>query len=183
MWKDVLPIGPVLFLLVVSVLERVTPNYDWRRNYVSELALKKYGWMQRMNLVIYGVWLVILSLVLAQKSQAGGWLWGIMAGAVTIGAGIWNTNAQGEALTLPGKIHNWMYRIGTLATGGVLLVVGWEFKSHPAIWAWSWGVAVFNLLWWTLAPRLGVKLGIAQRMVIYTTTVWLTIMAAWIMWR
>src|SRR3989344_3449607 len=76
MWKDVLPIGPVLFLLVVSVLERVTPNYDWRRNYVSELALKKYGWMQRMNLVIYGVWLVILSLVLAQKSQAGGWLWG-----------------------------------------------------------------------------------------------------------
>src|SRR3989344_3449605 len=72
---------------------------------------------------------------------------------------------------------------GGMALGRVLLVVGWEFKSHPAIWAWSWGVAVFNLLWWTLAPRLGVKLGIAQRMVIYTTTVWLTIMAAWIMWR
>lgn len=183
MWEYLLLIGPVLFLVVVMILERITPNYDWRNNYVSELALGKYGWVQKINLVVYGIWLVGLSFVLANGSGVWGWYPGILAGLVTVCAGILDTNPKGQTKTLIGTLHDWTYYIGTLATGSVFLLVGWELRNNLIFLLFSWLIAIFNLAWWILAPKFGVEDGVAQRVVIYLSIFWLVTMALWTMWR
>jgi hypothetical membrane protein len=89
---------PILFILVTLVLGKITPNYDWKKDYISELSLGKYGWVQKLNLIICGVSTVGLCMLLAGKTNLFliklGWYLGSLMGILTTLEGIWDTDVK-----------------------------------------------------------------------------------------
>lgn len=179
--EKLLLVGPVSFVIVVMILERITPNYDWKRDYISELALGKYGWMQKFNFIFCGICVAALCLLLAGNTVDPvlrlGWYLGSLLGFVTISAGIWDTDPRGGKPTRTGKIHDWIYQIGMFGVGAAYFLIGWGYRANLVIWSVSWGIAIFSWVWWQYGYKIGIPTGIAQRTVIYSALLWLSTMA------
>ena len=182
--ENVFLIGPVLFVVIVSILERVTPNYNWKTDYVSELSLGKYGWIQKANFIFCGVCVTGLCLMLAKQSPdiaiKVGWYLGSLLGFVTISAGVWDTDPHGKTFSRNGKIQDKAYQIGMAGIGAAYFLIGWGYRSNPLVMAVSWGVAIFSWIWWQYGYKIGIPTGIAQRTVIYSALLWLVAMAVFI---
>ncbi len=177
--------GPVLFIIVVSVLERVTPNYDWRKNYISELSLGKYGWVQRLNFWISGISVFGLCQMMSAASKTEllsfGWQMGSLLGLVMIAAGVWNTDPRGTTKpTTSGRLHDWTFHVGMFGIFAAYILVGWGYLSRaPLITVVTWGIAVFDLVWWRTGHRWKIPIGISQRIVMYLALLWLDVIAIW----
>jgi len=175
-------IVPILFILTTSILGVITPNYDWKNNFISELSVGKYGWIQKLNFVICGISIIGLCVLLAGKADnlliRSAWYLGSLMGIPIALAGVWDTDFKREK-TRAGKLHNYVYRVGMIGTGLTYLLMGWGFKDKPIILVFSWMVAVFDYLWLKYSDRFKVKPGIGQRVIIFSSIMWVEILAIW----
>ena len=165
----------------------VTPDYDWRNDYISELSLGKYGWVQKLNFWLCGVSVSGICILLAGMSPILlvklGWYIGSALGVVSALAGVWDTDVKRPLKTVAGRLHDYTYHVGILGTGFTYILVGWGYRSFPVILVFSWAVAAFDLIWWNFSEKLGIKQGVGQRMIIYSALLWIEVMAIWTMWR
>ena len=180
-------LGPILFVVVSWILGLITPDYDWKNDYISELVLGKYGWVQKLNFWVCGVSVSGICILLAGMSPILlvklGWYIGSALGVVTALAGVWDTDVKRPLKTVAGRLHDYTYHVGILGTGFAYILVGWGYRSFPVILVFSWAVAAFDLIWWNFSEKLGIKQGVGQRMVIYSALLWIEVMAIWTMWR
>jgi hypothetical membrane protein len=178
----ILLVIPIIFILITSVLGIITPNYDWRKNYISELSLGKYGWIQKLNFIICGTSIMWLCIFLAGKTDNSivkiAWYMGSIMGIPIALAGIWDTDFK-RVKTLAGRLHNQVYNIGMIGTGLTYFLMGLGYRNKPIILIFSWVIAVFDYLWWKYSEKLGVKPGIGQRIIIFSSIMWVEILAAW----
>jgi hypothetical protein len=174
---------PILFILVTLILGIITPNYNWKKDYVSELSLGKYGWIQKLNLIICGFSTVWLCMLLAGKTNLLlvklGWYLGSLMGILTILEGIWDTDVKKSARTKAGKLHEQIYNLGMSGTGLAYFLIGLGYINKPIIPIFSWTIAVFDYFWWNHSGKLGVKDGIRQRVVVFSTLIWVEVLAIW----
>jgi hypothetical membrane protein len=186
MWKYLLLAGSILFISVASVLERVTPDYDWRQNYISELSLGKFGAVQRTSFVVSGLLIISLTLYLVTISRTkllkAGWLAGALVGLSLVSAGIWNTDVRELTRTTAGIIHEWGYWFGMIGATLACLLAAMGNWRNKIILAYSVAKAAFATYmiaygWHWFDP------GIYQRLLLYSLLMWVEIVAAWTMWR
>ncbi len=175
--------GPIAFVLIASLLSKITPNYSWKDDYISELSLGKYGWLQKLNFIICGFSVAVLSLLLASRTSILpvklGWSLGLILGVLVALSGVWDTDFKRPLKTKAGKLHNQIYHLGMGGTGLAYFLIGWGYKDHPFILTFSWAVAIFDFLWWSYTDRLGIKPGIGQRVVIFSALIWVEVVAFW----
>ena len=180
-------LGPASFVLISLILGLITPGYDWENDYISELVLGKYGWVQKLNFFFCGVSIIGLCVLLAGRTTIllvkVGWYTGSLMGILILLAGVWDTDVKRETRTLAGRLHDWIYHMGILGTGMAYILIGWGYRNFPIVFIFSWTVATFNLIWWNFSGKLGIKQGIGQRTVIYSALMWIEVMAIWTMWQ
>ena len=176
-----------MFVLISWILGFITPDYDWKNDYISELSLGKYGLIQKVNFIFCGLTVIGLCLLLATRTPNElvrlGWYLGSGMGILTALAGVWDTDEKRPNRTLTGKWHELVYHLGMLGTGAAYLLIGWGYRNVPTIMVSSLVVAVFDLLWWKFHTKLGIKPGVGQRVVIYSALLWVEVMVIWTMWQ
>lgn len=179
----VLLTAPILFILVTLILGIITPNYDWKKDYISELSLGKYGWIQKLNLIICGVLVVVLCILRAGKTNLLlvklGWYLGSLMGILTALEGVWDTDVKKPLRTKAGRLHEHIYNLGMSGTGLAYFLIGLGYLNKPIIPIFSWTIAVFDYFWWNYSGKLRVKDGIHQRVVVFSTLVWVEVLAIW----
>ncbi len=175
-----------MFVVVVLVLERITPQYNWQEDYISELSLKKYGWVQKINFVVSGLLVAALAFSLSQQANIFwvkvGWVVGAFCGLITAAAGILDTDVKQPIKTRSGRLHDWTWYLGSPGLAVSYLLIGFGYKNHPLIFLGSVLVVVFDLVWFFYSSRLGIKPGIGQRMVIFSSLAWAEFLAIWTLW-
>jgi hypothetical protein len=177
-WRYLLLLGPILFVSVVLVLERVTKNYDWTTHYISELSLREHGIFQRSNFVISGLLIVVLCLFLAFISPSpigkAGWIAGALVGVSMISAGIWNTDVRQATRTTAGIIHEWGYWIGVAGTTLVMVLVAIANRQNRFVLTYSIIQALFSVYMIVYGGHW-IKSGIYQRLLLYSMLLWIEI--------
>lgn len=184
---EFLLLGPILFIVIVLILERVTPNYEWRQRYISELSLYKFGWIQKINFVVSGLLITSLCIALFQIVTIPlvkiGWLVGALCGLATAAAGVWDTEIGMPRKSRTGKLHDWTWYIGSPGLAASFLCIGLGYAGHAWILVGSMLVVIFDLVWFRWSGKLGIKPGVGQRMVIFSSLAWSVILALWTMWQ
>lgn len=105
--------GPVVFLVVATLLGLVQPGYELANGAISELALGRLGWIQTFNFFLTGLSFVAfafgLYLDLPHRSRSvrgpASFLL-VLSGVGLILAGIFPTDAPGAPETGTGALHN-----------------------------------------------------------------------------
>lgn len=174
--------GPIIFLVVTLILSFLTPNYSYRENYISELSCRKHGKIQKANFFISGLLFSALCLLLVLRSTDQiikiGWCFGIVVGMSIITTGIWDTDFGKSKRTLAGKIHEFIYTsIGVPSTGAIYFVLGWGYRRIPLVLIISWAVAIFSFVIYKFGNRFHIKIGIAQRIVVFLAVIWIEALA------
>ncbi|HLE48447.1 MAG TPA: DUF998 domain-containing protein [Patescibacteria group bacterium] len=175
--------APILFILVTLILGAVTPNYNWKKDYISELSLGKYGWIQKFNFMICGILVVGLCVLLAGKTDILlvklGWYLGTLMGILTALEGILDTDVKKSVRTKAGRLHEHIYNLGMSGTALAYFLIGLGYLNKPIIPIFSWTIAVFDYFWWNYSGKLGVKDGVRQRVVVFSTLLWVEVLAVW----
>lgn len=175
--------GPVIFILTTIILGKITPNYDWESDYISELSLEKYGWVQKINFIISGILIMGLCINLAGKTNIFsiklGWYLGSLLGTLMVLAGLWDTDEKRPLKTTVGRLHDWTYRLGIISIALAGFLIGWGYKSNIIILIFSWTIAVIYLLFRLYSKKLDVKPGIRQRVIKFSTLLWIEVIAIW----
>lgn len=97
-------IGPPLFVVVALVEGATRPGYSAWRNYVSDLSLSEFGWMQIANFLVCGVLSVLFALGV-RRTVRSAWGPALLAvfGVGLIVAGVFSTDpARGYPPGVPG---------------------------------------------------------------------------------
>jgi len=55
-------VGPMIFLLVVFIIDFIQPGHNPIYETVSELVHGSYGWLQTISFILFGVLLMIFAL-------------------------------------------------------------------------------------------------------------------------
>ena len=106
----------ITFMLTVYFLGLLTPDYNHYSDTISELTIKKYGWIQQINFVQLGISLSVTSYLflckLTQSDSKKVWIRIILISAVILlietifpTDEIHNTNLFENKLTIHGTIH------------------------------------------------------------------------------
>ncbi len=99
--------GAVLFVVVLLVNDSVKPGYEPVRDFVSEAAIGRGGWVQIANFVVSGTLVALSSVALSNAvNRWTGRLVGFV-GASLVGAGVFVTDpVPHEQATWTGAVHN-----------------------------------------------------------------------------
>jgi hypothetical membrane protein len=181
--KLILLLGPILFVVISLILGKITPRYNWKDNYISELAIGKYGIIQRLNFFACGISITGLSLFLSLETNNPSvklaWGFGLLLGITIILAGVWNTDTKEGPKTKSGILHNWTYYIGTLGASLAILLVGWGYRTNLTILILSWAVAILHFIIWLCYKKSCIREGLAQRVVVFSRMLWIELIAIW----
>jgi hypothetical membrane protein len=185
--KYILLAGPTVFIVVTTILGKLTPNYSQRKNYISELSLGKYGFIQKINFIVNGllisglcVFLLINSSTLVTKL---GWFLGIFTGIALFLSGIWDTDFGKPERTKAGKRHEFIYNLAIPCVGAAYFLVGWGYKNNLIILILSWAIAIVDFLLYKNSEKLGIEHGISQRVVVFSAVLWIEILAILTLFR
>ncbi len=177
--------GPIIFIVVITVLGIITPGYNNEDNYISELSLKKYGFVQKINFIITGILIAGICISLARNAEVAfaqiGWCLGAVTGTSLALMGVFDTDYGKSKRDLPGKIHDTFYTLSVFTTGAAYLLVGLGYIKNPTILALSWAIAAVNYILWKFSTRSSMKPGISQRIIVFSSMVWFEILATWIL--
>jgi len=181
-------IGPILFILVVFIIDFMQPEQNPIYETVSELVHGSYGWVQTISFVIFGVLLMIFALRLylatspKTRSILGAFFIGI-AGFSFLMLGAFPSEASTMDSTPQPLLHN-------IAAGitGASFVLGCSsfalyFKTDPR-WTKYWiytaitSIAcLFFALLWALTP-LGLHAkGLDQLLMLVSGFIWLEVIS------
>lgn len=174
--------GPIIFIVITFILGFLTPDYSHKDNFISELSLKKYGWIQKINFLISGILIAGLCFLVAYYSTniilKIGWYLGTLVGISLFFIGIFDTDFGLVGRNLSGKIHEFIYlKIGIPIVGAVYFVLGWGYQNTPVIWIFSWILAILSFIIYQFGRQLGIKIGISQRIIVFLAIIWLEMLA------
>ena len=104
-------IGPVIFLLVVFIIDFVQPEHNPIYETISELVHGSYGWVQTISFVLFGVLLMIFTLRLyfttnPKISSILGALFIEVSGYSFLMLGAFPSGISGTDLTPQPLLHN-----------------------------------------------------------------------------
>jgi hypothetical protein len=195
-------VGPVLFVVVFTVLGATRPGYDPMRMFVSLLMLSDGGWVQVASFLISGLLIVGAAIGLRRVLTPGPGCRlapiGVgLAGVGLIVAGIFPTDPvqgypPGTPLGLPltASWHAVLHVLGALLFFGGLpfasIVLTQRFSSHGAIgWAVysatsGIGMFLFNLVTSASPGTVGMfpdVAGLLQRIAIVLGLAWLALLS------
>lgn len=174
---------PVLFILISEFIGFITPNYNWRKNYISELSTLKYGWWQKLNFLICGVSIATACMLLSGQSETVilriSLLLASVMGVFIVMAGVWDTDYNTSAKTMAGRIHGWVYQTGIFGVGITYILMGFGFIDNIFVATVSWATALVSLVWWKYSYKINVPKGIGQRFVIYLAILWFEVLGIW----
>ena len=152
-------VGAPLFLIVAFIEGSTRPGYSQLRNYVSDLALSGFGWMQVVNFVVCG--LLCLAFTIGFRLTMGtGCLITvatILFGLFSVGlivAGLFSTDAHlgyppGVAAgrtTTHGAIHGLAGLVVFGSIAAVAILMGFYFARDPRWRRWSGPSIVIGVL-------------------------------------
>jgi len=173
--------GPILFVIITIFIGIITPNYSHKHNYISELSLGKYGWLQKINFIVSGLLISGLCLLLLSDSQSliikFGWGLGSIVGFSLFLTGVWDTDFGKPERTRAGKLHESVYNLAIPATGAVYFLLGWGYRTNPIILLFSWLIAVSSFVLYKFSERINLKHGVSQRIVVFSAIIWMEILA------
>jgi hypothetical membrane protein len=103
-------LGPIVFLVVLTLAGLVRPGYDPVTRYASDLAVGETSWLQTANFIVFGC-LVILFAAGLRRGLGGGRALRVSAtllaltGIGLIIAGVFATDLVGQPSTTHGTMH------------------------------------------------------------------------------
>ena len=129
--------GP-FYLLVAVVHAALKEGFDFSRHALSLLMLSDTGWIQRVNLILVGLMVIVAAIGFARSAEGPGrarWLGALLGvyGATLIGSGIFAPDPMGgfppgaeETASIGGVLHLAFGALGFLALGiAALVAAGW----------------------------------------------------------
>jgi hypothetical protein len=165
-------------------------EYGWRDDYVSELALGRFGWVQTIAFFVAG--LGVLTLAFALRAATRG-VWGstvgpgllAVNGIALLACAVFPTDPVGDTLELPtltasGIVHLAAAMLGLLSAVAAMVVLTWTF-ARLSVWRGF-------VLWSGLLATAGVSLlfaqtvqapwvGLTQRLLTTVIAVWVAVTA------
>jgi hypothetical protein len=172
--------GALLFIAVVLVNGVVKPDYDPVRDFVSEGAIGRGGWLQITNFVISGALLTVFSFGLRRTvSRWTAWL--VRTSAISlVAAGVFVSDpVPSDATTVHGTVHNLVSLVvfGAL-TAACFTAARWRPTRMWRAYCVLTGIAIAVLfvLAGSADPTDGVP-GLFQRASIVAGWTWLALLA------
>jgi hypothetical membrane protein len=169
-------VGALLFIAVLLVNDAVKPGYEPVRDFVSEAAIGRGGWVQITNFLVSGALITVFSLGLRQTvSRWTAWL--VRAfGICLMAAGAFVSDpVPSDHQTWHGVAHN---LVSVVVFGAVTAACFTAARWRPSRW-WRFyclitGVAVPVLF--VLAAGVSGTTGVFQRLSIIVGWVWLAVL-------
>jgi len=180
--------GQVIFLASAWLLPAVS-EFSLMGDYISELALGRYGFVQIAAFTISGLGLLALAYTLGKLTTNS---WGNLIGSVLIAvygvgsivvaifptdriesaADIWNQSTTG-------LVHASTALIGSLSILLAMFILSWKFRKDPrwrslVIWSALLFCGAFSLLF---AQSEGPRVGLMQRLLTTLISGWLIMIA------
>ncbi len=183
-------VAPVLFWSLVVVGDQLRPNYDPIGQYISELALGRYGWVQTLNFIATGCLLMLFPVGLhlgihggAGSRLAPGLI--LAAGFGFVVLGIFARDPPGAPRTLIGEIHRFVSYV-LIALPVASLALAADMRRDPRWRRWTWfsilaGVIPLLLLHGYIAATQRYlslpAMGLYQRILVGVPCLWLEVVA------
>ncbi|MEO3748330.1 DUF998 domain-containing protein [Plantactinospora sp. B5E13] len=172
-------VGALLFIAVLLVNGVVKPGYDPARDFVSEGAIGRGGWLQIAGFVASGTLLTAFSFGLRRTTPRWtAWLVRTMA-LCLVGAGIFVSDpVPADAATVPGIVHN---VVSVVVFAALAAATFTAIRWRPTrLWRWycllsGIGIIVFFVAAGGADPVAGTP-GIFQRLSIVTGWTWLAVL-------
>ena len=181
-------IGPILFILVVFIIDFIQPEHNPIYETVSELVRGSYGWVQTISFVSFGVLLMVFALrlyvaILPKTSSILGALFIGISGFSFLMLGAFPSEAGSLDSTTQLLLHN----IAAGITGASFILgcfsLSLYFRTDPR-WTKYWiytaitSIAcLFFALLWALTP-LGLHAkGLDQLLMLVSGFIWLEVIS------
>lgn len=179
--KYLLLAGPIIFILITTILGKITPKYNPSKNYISELSLGKYGLIQKINFLVNGLLISGLCVLLFANSSTLliklGWFLGIFVGIALFLSGVWDTDFGKPERTKAGKRHEYIYNLAIPCVGIAYFLIGWGYRNSVFILIFSWLIAVASFILYKNSDKFKIGRGISQRIVVFSAVLWIEILA------
>jgi uncharacterized protein DUF998 len=172
-------VGPVLFVIVVFIEGATRPGYNQLRNYVSDLSLSGFGWMQVVNFVVCG--LLCLAFTVGFRLNMGSSclmtvatiLFGVFSVCLIV-AGLFSTDPHlgyppgvpAGRTTTHGTIHGIAGLLDFVSIAAVAILMGFYFAREQSWRRWS-------------APSILIGVLILMLFVIFNVTATMDITGDW----
>ncbi|MET3430019.1 putative membrane protein [Actinoplanes tereljensis] len=168
--------GP-LFVAVFLVNDRIRPDYDPLRDFVSEAAIGPGGWLQIASFLITGALMVAFSVAVRQVvSRWTGWLLALFGVSLMLAGAFVSDPAPTTVRTGHGIVHNLVSAVVFLVSLPAAAFVAARWRPTRG---WSWycravGVAVPGLF--VLAGGIEAATGVFQRLAIAVGCSWIAVL-------
>jgi hypothetical protein len=181
----------VIFAVVVTVEGARRPGYDATYHTGSELELGPSGWIQRANFVLLSAGLAAVAIGVQRtlETTTGAALFGVAAAALAVAAIFAPDPVRGfppgasshtaRPVTLHAKIHDASGPPFVLALFGACVAVTARLAGPWAIYTLATAVVGLVTTVWLIAAyrRDAAHTGIAQRALIATYLLWITVLS------
>ena len=103
-------IAPILFLIILTIVESLQPGYNRIQETISRLVLGPYGFLQTVAFFIFGLLLIVFAMrlgfaIASRRSAKVGSFFFNLIGVGFIVVGIFPTDSPGITVTLHALIH------------------------------------------------------------------------------
>lgn len=160
-------VGPVVFMAACLLIGQSIPGYNATQNFVSFMTTGEYGWMERTNEVVAGMFVIAFGLGVKKINKALSNLV-LIAGFLALTTAIAATSTE----LWPGLLHR-IAAAGFFITVVVLVVRSvkfiktsiWKLYSHATL------IIITTTIIWAVSFNPSFK-GVLQRVSIFTIQLW-----------
>jgi hypothetical membrane protein len=191
-------VGPLLFIVVFLIEGLTRPGYSAWRHYVSQLATGPGGWVQVVNFLVCGTFVLVyaIGLRMATRSIAAPMLLGLFGVALLV-AGLFSTDPAlgypvGAAVTRTthGTIHGFAGLVAFSTLPATAFVMAAWFARHEPRRRWFWyslAVGIVMIITFIISTTVSAMdgagtlpnapTGFFQRIAIITGWTWMSMVA------
>jgi hypothetical membrane protein len=182
------------FFAATALLLPIISEYSLTKDYISELVIGRYGYLQTAAFFAAGLGTLALAVGIREATNGS---WGTRLGSALVGlygvglilAGIMPTDEIDPAgrvvsPTSVGTMHMLVSALAFVFVIAGMLVLSRTFKRDArwqALWPWSLVLALATLIGVIVAaPSEGAWVGLIQRIYIGTIIMWQVLVAFWL---
>lgn len=179
-------VGVLVFLSSLIVVHLTSPEIDWLRDYVSNLANEPLGWVFVSSVFVHGWGNLALSLGLRRSLHPGrlrNWavaLFGLAAVGILLAA-LFPIDPPGQDPTIIGRLHRtfasatFMFELAALFVFSVVFRHERRWRRHYAVSMTLSGMAAVAVMVFVISIQIDLAPGLAERVA-------LAILLGWEIW-
>lgn len=182
-------LAPLIFTVVMTIVQYIQPGYDPMRDPVSRLVLGAHGWFQTLSFFIFGFLFAVFSVRLylatlrSRIARTGAALL-FLSGFSFFMVGVFPVDPEGQiGKTVTGMVHAGMAdtAASTFVLGSLAFAI--YFHSDERWHNYHWFTLIIALAYlgfalvWILAPDHWVWKGLAQRFVLLIGFLWIEVIS------